>query len=213
MTAPATHKDRRQAWTLVATGLGLFMVFLDATIVNVALPDIQQHFSVGETGLHLVAVLDDRVPGAHRRDRPRRVWGRRPLSLPADERERDDVVTVAADDGMLSRYETRGVGNPPLVFVDGWCSNLRHWDEQVRHFAPRHCVVTVDRRGRGPRLRRTPPTSPPCSRPRRSGPPSSVRGLGRAKANQPTPLSLLGLRLSRHFGGFLSLQATPSYWR
>jgi EmrB/QacA subfamily drug resistance transporter len=40
--------------TLVATGLGLFMIFLDATIVNVALPDIQREFDVGEAGLQWV---------------------------------------------------------------------------------------------------------------------------------------------------------------
>jgi len=40
--------------TLVATGLGLFMIFLDATIVNVALPDIQREFDVGEQGLQWV---------------------------------------------------------------------------------------------------------------------------------------------------------------
>lgn len=39
---------------LVATGLGLFMIFLDATIVNVALPAIQHDFSVGESGLRWV---------------------------------------------------------------------------------------------------------------------------------------------------------------
>jgi EmrB/QacA subfamily drug resistance transporter len=40
--------------TLLATGLGLFMIFLDATIVNVALPDIQSEFDVGEQGLQWV---------------------------------------------------------------------------------------------------------------------------------------------------------------
>ena len=45
---------RRGAWTLVATGLGLFMIFLDATIVNVALPDIQREFDAGETGIQWV---------------------------------------------------------------------------------------------------------------------------------------------------------------
>jgi EmrB/QacA subfamily drug resistance transporter len=40
--------------TLVATGLGLFMIFLDATIVNVALPDIQTEFDAGEEGLQWV---------------------------------------------------------------------------------------------------------------------------------------------------------------
>ena len=39
MAGPAVSHPR---WTLVATGLGLFMIFLDATIVNVALPDIQR---------------------------------------------------------------------------------------------------------------------------------------------------------------------------
>jgi EmrB/QacA subfamily drug resistance transporter len=46
--------DRRQHLTLVATGLGLFMIFLDALIVNVALPDIQHSFAVGEAGLQWV---------------------------------------------------------------------------------------------------------------------------------------------------------------
>lgn len=43
-----------QRMTLVATSLGLFMVFLDALIVNVALPDIQAQFGVGEAGLQWV---------------------------------------------------------------------------------------------------------------------------------------------------------------
>ncbi len=40
---------KRPGLTLLATGLGLFMVFLDATIVNVALPSIQSDFDVGES--------------------------------------------------------------------------------------------------------------------------------------------------------------------
>ena len=46
--------DRTQRITLIATGLGLFMIFLDALIVNVALPDIQREFKVGEAGLQWV---------------------------------------------------------------------------------------------------------------------------------------------------------------
>jgi len=42
------------AMTLLATGLGLFMIFLDATIVNVAIPDIQRHFDTGEAGIQWV---------------------------------------------------------------------------------------------------------------------------------------------------------------
>lgn len=44
--------DQRR--TLAATGLGLFMIFLDALIVNVGLPAIQADFQVGEAGLQWV---------------------------------------------------------------------------------------------------------------------------------------------------------------
>lgn len=46
--------NRTQRFTLAATGLGLFMIFLDALIVNVALPSIQLDFKVGEAGLQWV---------------------------------------------------------------------------------------------------------------------------------------------------------------
>src|SRR5262245_20527498 len=45
---------RTQRLTLTATGLGLFMIYLDALIVNVALPAIQSDFEVGEAGLQWV---------------------------------------------------------------------------------------------------------------------------------------------------------------
>jgi EmrB/QacA subfamily drug resistance transporter len=44
----------QQKLTLLATSVGLFMIFLDATIVNVALPDIQKDFNAGEQGLQWV---------------------------------------------------------------------------------------------------------------------------------------------------------------
>jgi EmrB/QacA subfamily drug resistance transporter len=43
-----------QRFSLVATGLGLFMIFLDALVVNVALPQIQRDYAVGEAGLQWV---------------------------------------------------------------------------------------------------------------------------------------------------------------
>ena len=52
-TAPP-QRAARPGLTLVATGLGLFMIFLDATITNVALPSIQSDFDVGESGLQWV---------------------------------------------------------------------------------------------------------------------------------------------------------------
>jgi MFS family permease len=46
--------SRRQRLTLLATSFGLFMIYLDATIVNVALPDIQKDFGGGEQALQWV---------------------------------------------------------------------------------------------------------------------------------------------------------------
>jgi EmrB/QacA subfamily drug resistance transporter len=43
-----------QRRTLATTGLGLFMIFLDALIVNVGLPAIQADFGVGEAGLQWI---------------------------------------------------------------------------------------------------------------------------------------------------------------
>src|SRR4029450_14098238 len=45
---------KTQRFTLAATGLGLFMIYLDALIVNVALPAIQSDCKVGEAGLQWV---------------------------------------------------------------------------------------------------------------------------------------------------------------
>ena len=45
---------KTQRFTLAATSLGLFMIYLDALIVNVALPVIQSDFKVGEAGLQWV---------------------------------------------------------------------------------------------------------------------------------------------------------------
>ena len=46
--------SRQGTWVLVATGLGLFMIFVDAMIVNVAIPDIQREFDAGESGIQWV---------------------------------------------------------------------------------------------------------------------------------------------------------------
>jgi sigma-B regulation protein RsbQ len=53
------------------------------------------------------------------------------------------------DDGARIYYEIEGDGEPALVFVHGWCSNLRHWDPQAEHFSNEHRVLRVDRRGYG----------------------------------------------------------------
>jgi EmrB/QacA subfamily drug resistance transporter len=50
----AVGTQRQGTRVLLATGLGLFMIFLDASIVNVAIPDIQQDFGAGEAGIQWV---------------------------------------------------------------------------------------------------------------------------------------------------------------
>ncbi len=52
-------------------------------------------------------------------------------------------------DGANLHYRIHGSGTPAMVFVHGWCSNLWHWDNQVRHFASNHEVLRIDRRGMG----------------------------------------------------------------
>lgn len=47
---------RRQRGILAATGLGLFLVFLDAMIANLALPDIQDQYGGGESTMQWVVI-------------------------------------------------------------------------------------------------------------------------------------------------------------
>lgn len=53
------------------------------------------------------------------------------------------------DDGTRLYYRVSGKGRPTLLFIHGWCSNLRHWDHQARYFQKRHRVIRVDRPGHG----------------------------------------------------------------
>src|SRR6478735_7059432 len=50
----ATAPDKGRWWTLVAVCTGVFMLLLDVTIVNVALPDIQGQFDASLSGLQWV---------------------------------------------------------------------------------------------------------------------------------------------------------------
>ncbi|MCU0274944.1 MAG: alpha/beta hydrolase [Acidimicrobiales bacterium] len=56
---------------------------------------------------------------------------------------------ITTSDGTRIRYRITGRGFPPIVLVHGWCSNRNHWAAQVDHFADRHKVLAVDRRGHG----------------------------------------------------------------
>jgi MFS family permease len=48
MKARILAPENRKWWTLAAVAFGLFMIMLDNTVVNVALPSIQRdlHFSI-----------------------------------------------------------------------------------------------------------------------------------------------------------------------
>lgn len=59
------------------------------------------------------------------------------------------MATLVTKDGTKIFYRIRGAGRPPLLFIHGWCSNLKHWNAQTRHFAKAHRVLALDRRGHG----------------------------------------------------------------
>ncbi|MDA0366512.1 MAG: alpha/beta hydrolase [Chloroflexi bacterium] len=59
------------------------------------------------------------------------------------------MPTFTTEDGARIHYTVRGSGDPPYVFIHGWCSNLRHFAPQAKHFARTHRVLSMDRRGHG----------------------------------------------------------------
>src|SRR5262245_11148313 len=54
-----------------------------------------------------------------------------------------------ARDGIRLAALDRGVGDPPLLFLHGWCCDHRYFAPQIEHFARRHRVVAPDQRGAG----------------------------------------------------------------
>ena len=57
--------------------------------------------------------------------------------------------SVSSADGVPIYYHAEGKGDPALVFVHCWSCDSTYWEAQVRHFAPRHRVVTIDLGGHG----------------------------------------------------------------
>src|SRR6204780_5427938 len=53
-TIPASPSDSRNRWTLIAVCVGTFMLLVDVTIVQVALPTIQRHLGASFTDLQWV---------------------------------------------------------------------------------------------------------------------------------------------------------------
>ena len=58
---------------------------------------------------------------------------------------------VTVPGGVRLHYRAAGNANGslPMLFVHGWCSNLRDWEPQARAFSRHHRVVRVDLRGHG----------------------------------------------------------------
>jgi pimeloyl-ACP methyl ester carboxylesterase len=59
------------------------------------------------------------------------------------------VLSSHARDGVRLAALERGAGDPPLLFLHGWCCDHRHFAPQIEHFARRHRVVALDQRGFG----------------------------------------------------------------
>lgn len=57
--------------------------------------------------------------------------------------------TAASHDGVEIVYETRGRGDPALVFIHGWACNRQHWKNQVDVFDDEHRVIALDLAGHG----------------------------------------------------------------
>lgn len=58
-------------------------------------------------------------------------------------------MPYATRDGVRLYYTDEGKGDPPLLFVHGWCCDHTYWRKQVPLFRRRHRVVAVDLRGHG----------------------------------------------------------------
>jgi pimeloyl-ACP methyl ester carboxylesterase len=52
-------------------------------------------------------------------------------------------------DGVRLAYMERGSGDPPLLFVHGWCCDYTYLMPQIERFQSDHRVVAVDLRGHG----------------------------------------------------------------
>lgn len=56
---------------------------------------------------------------------------------------------VNSPDGIPIKYETKGSGEPALVFIHCWTCNRSFWDGQYDYFSQRYQVVRLDLAGHG----------------------------------------------------------------
>ncbi len=59
------------------------------------------------------------------------------------------MISSVTRDGARLVYETAGTGEPPILFVHGWCCDRTFFAPQFTHFAGRHAVAALDLRGHG----------------------------------------------------------------
>jgi pimeloyl-ACP methyl ester carboxylesterase len=59
-----------------------------------------------------------------------------------------EIPSYVRDGVRLAALE-RGAGDPPLLFVHGWCCDHGYFAPQIEHFTRRHRVVAPDLRGFG----------------------------------------------------------------
>ncbi len=58
-------------------------------------------------------------------------------------------MAVATSSGVKLHYVQEGAGDPPILFVHGWCCDHTYFQPQFDHFKSSHRVVTFDLRGCG----------------------------------------------------------------
>jgi len=59
------------------------------------------------------------------------------------------MTRFASSAGVRLAYDVAGAGDPPMVFVHGWCCDRSYFAPQVTHFSASHAVATVDLRSHG----------------------------------------------------------------
>jgi pimeloyl-ACP methyl ester carboxylesterase len=59
------------------------------------------------------------------------------------------MTQFASVPGGHLAYDVAGAGDPPMIFVHGWCCDRSYFAPQVTRFSASHAVATVDLRGHG----------------------------------------------------------------
>jgi pimeloyl-ACP methyl ester carboxylesterase len=62
---------------------------------------------------------------------------------------KEKLMPYAKRDGPSLYYEREGSGDPPLVFIHGWCCNHNFFQPQFEYFKRSYTAVTLDLRGCG----------------------------------------------------------------